>query len=262
MIAITRDVSPSIAHCELTHLVRDPVRYEVARDQHREYEKRLTELGCRITRLPASQEFPDSVFIEDTAIVLDELAIITRPGAPSRRGETIAVAEVLAPHRPLVHIEEPGTVDGGDVMQVGRTLYVGVSSRTNRDGVAQLERIAESCGQTVRPLQVTSCLHLKSAVTYLGDDTLLLNPHWIDRGLFTGLRIIETHADEPGAANAIRIGERVLYASSYPRTQERMQQHGFRVVATDASELAKAEGALTCCSLLFPDHSTPVSHPR
>jgi dimethylargininase len=128
-----------------------------------------------------------------------------------------------------------------------------VSSRTNSAGVTQLKQIAASCGRIVRPLHVTSCLHLKSAVTSLGSDTLLLNPQWIDPGLFNGFQIIETDPREPGGANAIRIEDTVLYSSSYPRTLERLQQHGFHLVTTDASELAKAEGALTCCSLLFPE---------
>ncbi|MEO8294121.1 MAG: dimethylargininase [Gemmatimonadota bacterium] len=251
MIALTRAVSPSIAHCELTHIARDPIRYEIARDQHSHYEACLRELGCAITQLPPGDEFPDCVFIEDTAIVLDELAIITRPGAASRRGETAAVSNELSKYRSIRSIEAPATLDGGDALQVGRTIYVGVSTRTNSSGVAQLDAIARSCGYTVAPVEVTDCLHLKSAVTEVAPGTILLNPGLVSRDAFAGLDVIETHPDEPAGANAVRLGGTVLYSNSFPLTLERLRQRGFKLMTTDTSELARAEGALTCCSLLF-----------
>lgn len=251
MIALTRAVSPSIVNCELTHLDRAPIVLEVAVDQHRQYEERLTEMGCEVVRLASSDDLPDSVFIEDTAIVLDEIAIMTRPGAASRRGETSAVSRALERYRPIATITAPATIDGGDVLQVGRTLFVGLSSRTNEEGAAQLERLAHSCGRVVRRIQVSQCLHLKTAVTELADNTVLLNPRWTDANAFAGLTVVEVDPAEPFGANVVRIGSSAMYSLSYPRTLDRLLARGIPVVTVHSSELAKAEGALTCCSLLF-----------
>ncbi|MEO8199191.1 MAG: arginine deiminase family protein [Gemmatimonadota bacterium] len=251
-IALTRGVSPSIVHCELTHLRREPIDFQAAVEQHRQYEMALEAMGCIVTRLPASDDLPDSVFIEDTAVVLDEIAVITRPGAASRRAETAAVARALERYRPIVMIEEPGTIDGGDVLQIGRTLFVGMSTRTNSAGVDQLERIAQGVGRTVRRTEVRQCLHLKTAVTELAPDTVLLNPEWIDPNEFEGLDQVMVDPAEGYGANVVRIGSSVLYSSSFPRTRDRLLARGMNVVQLVARELAKAEGALTCCSLLFP----------
>ena len=249
-IAITRAISPSIAACELTHLERTPIDVENARAQHRVYEEALIEAGYLLERLDTSPQMPDSVFVEDIAVVFDELAIVTRPGADSRRQETPAVAEALAAYRPLQTIQAPATVDGGDVLTAGRTVVVGRSSRTNEAGVRQVRQMLEPLGYTVAETLVRGCLHLKSAVTALADDMVLANPDWIDRGVFGRFRIIEVDRAEPGAANALRLHDRVIVAKAYPRTAERIEQAGFMVCAVDASELAKAEGALTCCSLI------------
>ena len=249
-IAITRAVSPSIVTCELTHLERTPIDVETARAQHRVYEEALIEAGYLLERLDTSPQMPDSVFVEDIAVVFDELAIVTRPGAESRRQETLAVAEALAAYRPLQTIQAPATVDGGDVLTAGRTVVVGRSSRTNEAGVRQIRQMLEPLGYTVAETLVRGYLHLKSAVTALADDVVLANPDWIDRRVFGRFEIIEVDRAEPGAANALRLDDRVIVASAYPRTAERIEKAGFKVCAIDASELAKAEGALTCCSLI------------
>ena len=249
-VALTREVSASIANCELTHLARVPIDVAVARAQHAAYERALADAGYRVERLAATAAMPDSVFIEDIAIVFDELAIITRPGAESRRGEAPVVAEALAPYRRLDTIAAPGTLDGGDVLRVGKGVFVGVSSRTSRDGVAQLRRILQPYGYTVCEVEVTGCLHLKSAVTAASDDTLLVNPDWVPRAAFDGFDLVATHADEPMAANVLRLADRVIVAAAFPRTAERLAARGFAVVPIEASELAKAEGAVTCCSLI------------
>lgn len=249
-VAFTRDVSPSIALCELTHLARVPVDVDNARAQHRAYERALADAGYRVERLPASADMPDSVFIEDIAIVVDELAIITRPGAESRRIEIPAVADALAPYRPLSAITAPGTLDGGDVLKVGRRIFVGTSTRTNRDAIAQMRGLLAPHGYTVCEIAVNGCLHLKSAVTALSDRLLLANPDWIPAGAFGEVELLAVHPDEPAAANALRLADRVVFPAAFPRTAERIAGRGFRVVAVDASELAKAEGAVTCCSLL------------
>ena len=256
LIAITRDVSPTLAGCELSYLPRTALDIDIAAAQHRAYQDALSALGCRVIALPAEADLPDSVFVEDVAIVLDEVAIMTRPGAESRRAESASVANILARYRPLHAIEAPGTLDGGDVMRIGRTLYVGQSQRSNASGIAQLRDLSGKFGYAVRAVPIAGCLHLKSAVTQLADDTLLLQPEWIDRAAFAAalvadFRIIEIDPDEPHAANALRVGEGVIFPSCFPRTQQRMEKAGIHATCVDVSELQKAEGAVTCCSLVF-----------
>ncbi|MGH8307275.1 MAG: dimethylarginine dimethylaminohydrolase family protein [Gammaproteobacteria bacterium] len=250
-VAITREVSPSIAHCELTHLIRAPIDFECARAQHQQYEDLLEELGCKHLRLPAESELPDSVFVEDTAIVLDELAVITRPGAESRRTETSSVAAVLKQYRRLVHIEPPGTLDGGDVLRIGKILYVGLSRRSNREGIGQLRNIVAISGYSVTVVELHDCLHLKSAVTQVADDTLLINRKWVDADVFGSMRLIEVAPSEPFGANTLRIGKTLVYPEAFPETRKHLEAHGIVVQTVDASELAKAEGGVTCCSLIF-----------
>ncbi len=255
LVAITRAVSPAIGRCELTHLARSPIDYGTADTQHREYERCLATLGCRVIRLPAEPDLPDSVFVEDAAVVLDEIAIVTLPGAASRRPEAPSIAAALAPHRPLAHIEPPATIDGGDVLRVDRTLFVGRSSRTASAGIGQLERIAGALGYTVRPVEVRDCLHLKSAATVVAPNTLLVDPDRVDTDAFGGLERIAIDRAEPQGANALRIGGAVVYPAALPRTRARLEQRGLRVVPVDVSELAKAEGGVTCCSLIFPSRA-------
>jgi len=250
LIAVTRAVSPSLAQCELTHLSREPIDVARARAQHAAYERLLSSLGATIVKVPPAPEMPDAVFVEDAAIVLDEIAVITRPGAESRRAETAAVADVLAAYRPLRAMTSPATLDGGDVLRLGRRLYVGLSSRTNEEGIAQLAGFAQPFGYETTPVEFGGCLHLKSAVTAI-DGLLLLNPAWVPASAFPGLEAIEVDSGEPHAANGLRIAETVVFPSEYPRTCERLVAAGLRVATTDCRELAKAEGAVTCCSLVF-----------
>ena len=251
LIAVTRPVSPTLAQCELTHLAREPIDVARAADQHGAYERLLVSLGAACVSVPAAPELPDAVFIEDTAIVLDEIAVITRPGAPSRRGETAAVASVLAAYRPLCFMSTPATLDGGDAMLLERTLYVGRSGRTNAQGLGQLAAFVAPFGYRVVGVEFTSCLHLKSAVTALTDGVVLLNPVWVSPRAFPGFEAIAVDEREPHAANALRVGNSIVYPAQHPRTRERLVARGFRMEATDCSELAKAEGAVTCCSLVF-----------
>ncbi len=251
LVAITRDVSPSIERCEITHVVRAPIDVDVARAQHRAYERRLVDLGCEIHRLPVEPDLPDSVFVEDAAIVLDELAVITRPGAESRRPETLSVARALEAYRSLRHIEPPGTLDGGDVLRVGRTLYVGLSGRTNEAGIAQLRRCVTSYGYAVETVPIERCLHLKSAVTQVGENTLLVNRNWVRGEAFVGMELVDVAPSEPMAANALLIGDIVIYPEAHVATRKRLEERGIDVRAVDVSELAKAEGGVTCCSLVF-----------
>jgi len=250
-IAVTRGVSPSIGRCELTHLARSPIDLGVARAQHAAYERCLAEAGCVLERIEASAGLPDSVFVEDAAVVFDELAIITRPGAASRRPETDEVATVVARYRPLCRLEAPATLDGGDVIVAGRRVFVGRSGRTNAAGIDAMRRLLAPHGYTVEGVDVTRCLHLKSAATRVADGLLLVNPAWVDRTVFDPLAIVEVDPAEPYAANALPIGREVIYAAGFPRTRARLEARGLRVREVDTAELAKAEGAITCCSLVF-----------
>jgi len=249
--AVTREVSPSLGRCELTHLERTPIDLGMARAQHAWYEAVLESLGCSLVRLPADPELPDSVFIEDTAIVLDEVAVLTRPGAPSRQAETAAVARALELHRPLLRLEAPATLDGGDVLVLGRTLFVGLSSRSNPEAVDQLGRLLRPHGYAVKGVRVSGCLHLKSAVTRAGEDRLLANPAWVDPGAFGDWRVLEVDPGEPCAGNVLTVEGQVVSPDCFPRTRRRLEAAGLTVHLVDMEELQKAEGAVTCCSLVF-----------
>jgi dimethylargininase len=249
-IAITRGVGATINDCELTHVARTPIDAALAREQHAAYESALASLGCEIRRIPADDRYPDAVFVEDTAIVLDELAVMTRPGAESRRGELDAVAAILGEYRTLVRIEAPATIDGGDVLQVDDVLYVGRTPRTNDEGIAQLREILAPYGYRVAGIDVDGCLHLKSAVTRVGADALLINPRWVSPLNFDGWRIIDVDEGEPVAANALRIGESVIFPKELTRTRRKLEAEGIELIAVPTAELAKAEGGVTCCSLI------------
>jgi dimethylargininase len=251
LVAVTREVSSSIVSCELTHLARTPIDVDLARAQHRAYERALEEAGCTIVRVEAAAELPDAVFIEDTAVVLKEVAVITRPGAASRRAETVAVADLVGRYRPLRFIEAPATIDGGDVLVVDRTVFIGLSARTNDAAIGQMRTILQPHGYTVQAVPVTGCLHLKSAVTALADDRLLVNPEWIRHEALAPFDLVDVDPREPDAANIVRAGGALVYPAAFPRTRERLEHLGFRVRTVDVDELAKAEGAVTCCSLIF-----------
>jgi len=251
-VAITRAISDGLAACELTYRERVPIDVEVARTQHRAYERALSAAGYGVQQLASDAAMPDSVFVEDMAVVFDEVAILTNPGAESRRREMPAIATALKPYRPLAAIDPPGTVDGGDVLVAGRQVFVGRSTRTNAAAIAQMRRILTPFGYTVVDTAVRECLHLKSAVTAIDVDRLLVNPAWIDRAAFDGFTLVEVAPDEPSAANVLRLADRLIAASAFPRTADRLAALGIRVDRVDASELAKAEGAVTCCSLIVP----------
>jgi dimethylargininase len=250
-IALTRAVPHSLDRCELTHLSRSPIDVALAASQHAAYEDALRAAGCAVVRIPPEPDRPDSVFVEDTAVVLAEVAVITRPGAPSRRGETASTAAALRAYRRLVAIEEPGTLDGGDVLVAGKTVFVGVGARSNADGVRQLARHLAPFGYDVRGAEVAGCLHLKSAATLVSASSVLVNPSFVDPRVFAPLEAVAVAPEEPAAANALLVGGVVIYSPAYPRTLGILDRLGARVVPVDLGELAKAEGALTCCSLVF-----------
>jgi dimethylargininase len=260
-IAFIRDVSPSLESCELSYQARVAIDLDLARRQHRAYAETLAALGCRVETLPPLPENPDAVFVEDTAVVLDEIAVITRPGAESRRAEVDSSATALARYKKLAYIEAPGTLDGGDVLTVGRTLYVGLSARSNHAGIGQLRTHLAPYGYRVESVALKGCLHLKTAATQVGllknaatevaPGLLLINPEWVDKSAFHGVEFIEVDPAEPNAANAVLVDDTLVYPASFPRTRARLESRGIRVHTVDMSETEKAEGGVTCCSLLF-----------
>lgn len=251
LIAITREVSPRLAECEISFQERAPIDVARAIEQHAAYRAALAELGAQVITLPALDGHPDCVFVEDPAIVLDEIAVLTRPGAESRRGESAGIEEALTPFRELHRIEAPGTLEGGDVMRVDKTLYVGLSRRTNPHGIQQLARIVAPHGYWVTPVEVRGCLHLKSACCHLGDGVILANRTWLDPDAFCGARFLDVPAAEPHAANVLRIADTILMPASYPETRALLERRGYRVRTVDTWELIKAEAGVTCMSLLF-----------
>jgi len=250
-LAITRHVSPRLAECELTCIDAEPIDLERARAQHAAYVRVLRDLGCEVIELPAEPDLPDSVFVEDAAVVLPEVAVITRPGTDSRKPETASIATALAPFRPLRVVQPPATLDGGDVLVMGKAIYVGLSTRSDAQAVEQLQSLLGPFGYAVTGLPLRGCLHLKSAVTRVDDETVLINPDWVDAAAFAGYGRIVVDPAEPHAANGLLVKGRVVFAEAFPRTRERLERHGCAVVAVALDELAKAEGAVTCCSLVF-----------
>lgn len=250
-LAITRDVSPALDRCELTHLSRQPIDLARAQAQHEAYCRALGSLGLEVVRLPGDAALPDCCFIEDAAVVLDEVAILARPGAESRRGELPAVEEALRAHRTVVRIEAPGTLDGGDVLHVGRRLFVGLSTRTNQAGCLALRAAVAPFGYQVVPIAVRGVLHLKSAVTALDGATLLANPDWIDAAPFAALELVPVPKQEPHAANVLAVGGRALLHAGFRRTLELLERRGMQPLPLDMSEFVKAEAGVTCKSLLL-----------
>jgi dimethylargininase len=253
LIAITRGVSPAIRECELSFIARQPIDLARAREQHHAYEKLLESQGAHVVSLPAAPDLPDSMFVEDPAIVLDELAVVLPLGTESRRREALALAKALSEYRKLAHVVLPGTLEGGDVLRIERRLFVGLSQRTNAEGIRQLRNILEPLGYEIIPVPVSGCLHLKSAVTFLGRNTLLANRAWFDEAPFAGYDWIDAASEEPYAANALALGGTLIFPASFPRTASRIESRGFHVTRLDISELQKAESGLTCSSLLFQD---------
>ena len=251
LTAITRGVSASIGACEVSFAARKPIDLADAIEQHCRYEQTLTSLGLSVVSLPALPDQPDAVFVEDPAIVLDEVAVMTRMGAASRRGESANLAEAVGLYRPLRSIEEPGTLEGGDVVRIGRTLFAGRSARSNEAGIAQLRDLVAPFGYTVESVAIAHCLHLKSACTYLGRGTVLANRGWVDLQPFGSTQVIDVAPAEPGAADVLAIGDTVIIPASFPQTARILEQAGWRVIELDVSELQKAEAGVTCMSLIF-----------
>jgi dimethylargininase len=251
LIGLTRAVSPNIHNCELTFIDREAIRDSLAATQHDLYCAALRRWGVHVVTLPASFSHPDCCFVEDTAVVVDDLAVIASMGIASRRGETEAVETELAKHRQLARIVLPATLEGGDVVRIGRRLFVGLSPRTNAEGIEALRRLVGPRGYDVRAVRFQHSLHLKSGCTAIDAETLLVNPRWVDPTQFPEYRVVATPDEEPRAANTVRAGSALLVQAGFPRTMELLRKHCEQIEVIDISELAKAEAALSCLSILF-----------
>lgn len=251
LTAITRGVSETLAHGELTFRDRTPIDIALARRQHEAYEDALAGLGVLVDHLPAEDALADAVFVEDVAMVLDEIAIVTLPGALSRRAETESIARAVGKYRQVHRLTSPATLDGGDVVRIGKTLYVGLSSRTNAVGIDQLDALVSPLGYTVLAVEVAGALHLKTACTYAGKSVLLANPEWAATNIFRDVEVLPVDPAEPWGASVLAIGDHLVMPASFPRTRAQLEARGFTVVAVDLSELQKAEGGPTCLSIVF-----------
>jgi dimethylargininase len=257
MLALTHVPSPRMSHGLRTHIARTAIDLDLALRQHAEYCATLRACGAEVRTLDANRHLPDGTFIEDTAIVLDEVAVLTSMGNEARRAELPGIARELVKVRPLLRIEPPAAIEGGDVLRVGRTLLVGLSLRTNEQGVRALEAIVGHYGYDVIPVPVRNCLHLKTACTALPDHALLMNPEWLDTSSLGGFEKINVCADEPWAANTLTVGTTVCISAEHVHTAAMIRARGFDVGTIQLSEFAKAEGCVTCLSLLFADSSKP-----
>lgn len=251
ILAITRTPAPSLAECALTYLERVRIDYDLALAQHQVYCTALHRGGAQVEVLPALAHLPDSVFVEDTAVLLDEVAVLTTLGSESRRAEAALIEPPLQRFRPVERIAVPGTLEGGDVLRIGKTLYVGRSPRTNAAGIEQLRALVTPYGYAVVPVQVHGCLHLKTGCTALDDRTILINPDWVDAAAFADFTLLPVATDEPFAANVLRLPNVCLMNAAYSQTVAMVVERGLAIKTIDISEFGKAEAGLTCMSLLL-----------
>jgi dimethylargininase len=250
IVALVREVSPRLGDCILTHLGRSPIDISDAREQHQTYCSVLAALGARLELIAPLPDAPDGVFVEDTAVVVDEAAVITRPGAERRAAETASMADALVRYRRLISLSDGARLDGGDVLRAGRTLYVGRSGRTNADGIADLAAALGPLGYEVRAVDLNGCLHLKTACTFVPPGLIVANPAWVDVGVFRDWDVEPVPGDEPFGANTLTLGGVTLVGAAYPGTAARLAARGIVARSVDLSELARAEGALTCSSVI------------
>ena len=245
-IAFTRAVSPRLAECETTQ--SEPVDVARAVQQHAAYEAALEQAGLEVRRLTPLDAYPDGVFVEDNALLLGEHAVILRPGAASRAGETVSTAQALQDHFTLHHLAD-GHVDGGDVLRIGQILYVGLSTRTDEVGLRALADVVAPLGFTVVAVPVAGGLHLKSAATCV-NNVLVHNPAWVLASHFPGTEALAVAPGEQFGGNVLLAGETLLCAADSPGTAAALAARGFRTVTLDISEMRKADAALTCMSLI------------
>ncbi len=251
-VALLNRPCERLAECEVSFIEREPIDIERARVQHEGYAEALRALGVEVVCHEVNRDAPDGVFVEDVALVLDECAVMLPMGTAARRDEVDAVAGLLAPYRVLEWIEPPARLEGGDILCLGRTLYVGASTRTDPDGIAALAQVVEPLGYHVEPVPVFGCLHLKTGVTALDEATVVINPDWVDDAAFAGLRRLRVDPNEPWAANTLTVGGTTLVQAGCAQTQRVLERAGFATQAVAIGEFARAEAGLTCLSLVIP----------
>ncbi len=255
VIALTRPVSRCIGECALSFIEREDINFEMAAAQHEAYVEVLRSLGATVDSLPSQDDLPDAVFVEDTVVVVDEVALLTFPSLPSRQPEVDSMAEAIAKYRPVQRLTGDARLEGGDVVRIGRSLFVGLSHRTNQQGIDNLEALLAPHGYTVQAVEMSGCLHLKTACTYVGQNTILANRDWVDVERLGARQIVDVSPTEPDAGNALLLNGTLVLPSKFPETRARLQARGFTVVSVDVSELQKAEAGVTCCSVLMDDRS-------
>ncbi len=251
MLALTHLPSPKLEFGQRTHVARSPIDHGLALRQHAAYCQMLRDCGAAVRTLDVNRDLPDSAFIEDTAVVLDEVAVLAPMGTAARRDEPAGIEPELRKYREVHRIEPPSALEGGDVLRVGRILLVGLSARTDAAGVRSLEEIVRRYGYRVAAVPLRDCLHLKTACTALPDGALLVNPAWLDMPSLRGFETVSVPAEEPWAANTLPIGGAVCLAAGHGRTADLLRSRGLDVRTADLSEFAKAEGSVTCLSLLL-----------
>jgi dimethylargininase len=250
LVAITRRPGPELPRGIVTHVERRPVDVALAREQHAAFRAALAELGAEVVDLPSAEGLADAPFVEDTALVLADVAVMTRP-VEERRAELASVEAALARFRPIERLEAPSLLEGGDVLAVGDVLYVSLGARTNHAGLKALAHLVLPHGYRVKAVEKRGALHLETACTWLGGERLLVNPDWVDVRRFEGFELVRVHPDEPFAANALRVGDAVVHPAAFPRTAERIERAGLRVLPVDVSEFQKLEAGVTCLALVF-----------
>lgn len=249
--AVVRKPCPEMIH-GLTEASLGKPDYMKALDQHAEYVEALKASGLKVLVLDADPDYPDSTFVEDVALCTSDFAVLCNPGAASRNGEKLEMRSILSSFFTQVEsIEKPGTLDAGDVMMTGLHYYIGISERTNHAGADQLLRLLEKYGRSGEKVPLRHMLHLKSGVSYLEENNLLVSGEFIAHPSFQSFRTIEVEADEAYAANSLWVNERVLVPKGFPKTRKKIEQNGYKTMVIDVSEFQKLDGGLSCLSLRF-----------
>ena len=249
--AIARKPAKNFAQGLTTTVSAKPPQYELLLKQHETYLETLKSCGFNVTILDPLPDYPDAYFVEDTAVVTADVAVITHPGAETRRGEEESMVPILAGFRKIERILAPGTVDGGDVLQVDNHFFIGLSQRTNKEGAGKFGRILESCGNTWATVEVGAGLHFKSSVNYVGKNTLLVTPDFAEREQLSGYDKIVVAKAEAYAANTLLVNEHLLTPAGFPLTRQKLEILGFEIIELETSEVRKMDGGLTCMSIRF-----------
>lgn len=248
---ITHLPSSTLEQCELTFMDSKPIDIKKAKKEHEDYRNMLESCGLNVIVMDENIDLPDSVFVEDPIIVFDEVAVMTSMGVESRRKESAAMQSMFSKYRKIEHIVLPAKIEGGDVLKIGKQIFVGKSSRTNADGIRALREILTPYGYEVTAVKVSGCLHLKTGCTALDDLTVLINPEWVDAKVFQGFKQIIIPKEEPFGANVLKINEIICMNTAFPKTIEIVKSLGYTVKTVDITEFVKAEAGLTCMSVPF-----------